>query len=557
MWQKKNRSTWSKSILGGAVIAAILGAAGCSDDKKDSSPHIENKDRPNLIYIMADDLGYSDLGAFGGEISTPNLDTLAAEGRLVTDFHTAALCAPTRSQLISGTDHHLVGLGAQSPRPHQRGNPGYEGVLNDKALSMPQLLKDGGYSTYMAGKWHLGATEELSPKARGFDRSYALLQGFDLHFGTNPEAITKRPGSYREDGVEAVFPAEAYSTTYYTDKLIEYIGDGRKEGKPLFIYAAYTSPHWPLQAPAEYIDRYKGRYNAGYEAIREQRFARQKALGILPADFVANPLVESSDQFPLWAELSEEERAKEIRRMEVYAAMVEHLDSQIGRLIRHLKHIGEYDNSLIIFTGDNGAEGTIRPASGYDKSLAAIGTDQSYESQGPRWAEVSATPFRLWKGTAAEGGVVAPAIVRLPKQTSPKVHYHGFTSVIDILPTFLEAAGIKNPGSTYNSKPVHPITGLSWWQVLNDKARSVYPAEFVYADELSGNSYVRKGSWKLLYQTSPLGSAQWELYDLSVDRAEINNLADDYPEKVSELRGLFDDYATRVGLIPFIEGAPH
>ncbi|HEY0713238.1 MAG TPA: sulfatase-like hydrolase/transferase, partial [Polyangia bacterium] len=267
--------------------------------------------RPNILLILADDLGYSDLGAFGGEIKTPNLDALARAGRLLTDHHTAATCSPTRSMLFSGTDHHLAGLGtmAEVIRPEQVGKPGYEGYLNDRSVSIAELLRDAGYHTYLSGKWHLGVGEERSPKVRGFEASFSLSGGAGSHFAPVPgKSVPADNVEYREEGKPATLPADYFSTDFFTDKLIAYIERNRADGKPFFAYAAYTAPHWPLQAPPAYLDRYAGRYDAGYDAIRDQRLARQKQLGIIPADFQPNPGRTSSPDNPTWAELTPDQR---------------------------------------------------------------------------------------------------------------------------------------------------------------------------------------------------------------------------------------------------------
>jgi len=238
-----SRTPLRLSLLMISIVSITL-LSGCNS--QDDAPVPLVSKRPNILFILADDLGYSDIGAFGGEIKTPNLDALASEGRLLTDYHTAPTCSPTRSQLLSGTDHHLAGLGAMAEllAPQQVGHPGYEGYLNQKSLSLPELLKDNGYDTYMAGKWHLGLTEALSPKARGFEKSFVLLQGGDLHFGTAPTGYNR--GTYREDGVLVNVPNNFYSSDFYTNKLISYIGQSKTLDKPFFAYAAYTAPHWPL-----------------------------------------------------------------------------------------------------------------------------------------------------------------------------------------------------------------------------------------------------------------------------------------------------------------------
>ena len=282
-----------KNLLTTLSIALFsLSISACNDsDSNESNASVGTQKQPNILFIMADDLGYSDLGAFGGEIHTPNLDALTQEGRILTDYHTAPTCSPTRSQLISGTDHHLAGIGAiaELTPAHLKGQPGYEGYLNERSLSIAEVLKDNGYRTYISGKWHLGLTPETNAQAKGFDHSFTLLQGLDLHFKQAPTAY-KRNATYTEDGKQvpiSSLPDDFFSTNYFTDKLLSYLESGKNSGKPFFAYAAYTAPHWPIQAPQEYRDRYRGVYDVGYDAIRNARIARQKQLGLIPANFTA------------------------------------------------------------------------------------------------------------------------------------------------------------------------------------------------------------------------------------------------------------------------------
>jgi arylsulfatase A-like enzyme len=551
----------TKHFLVAGLCSVAVGLTACTDNDNNaeaSVPAVEKK-KPNILFIMADDLGYSDLGAFGGEISTPNIDALASTGRILTDYHTAQACSPTRSQLLSGTDHHLAGIGsmAESINDHVRGADGYEGYLNDKVLSLPQILKDNGYHTYIAGKWHLGLTPQYGPKARGFERSFVLLQGYDLHYKDKPASV-QRPGTYTEDGQAVELPDGFFSTNYYTDKLLDYLSSN-KDDKPFFAYAAYTAPHWPLQAPDEFIAKYKGKYDAGYDAIRTQRLARQKQLGILPVDFQpAAPLATANTpgNAGSWNELTDDQKKIEARKMEVYAAMVENLDYNVGRIIAELKKNGQYDNTLIFFVSDNGAEGFPRNANGFDNSLDNIGKPSSYVSIGPRWAEVSSTPFHLWKLTAGEGAVLSPAIIKLPSQTKAENINTSFTSVKDVSPTILEIAQINNPGSQYNGKTVHPITGKSWLSLLQNKTSTVYGDNFVFADELHGNQYVRTANWKLALQAPYqgkhiFGTGDWELYDIKTDRAERNNVAAQHPDIVADLKAKYAQYAGQNGVKPF------
>ncbi|MET0340799.1 MAG: arylsulfatase [Polyangiales bacterium] len=511
--------------------------------------------RPNILLIVADDLGYSDIGAFGGEIHTPNLDRLAASGRLLTDHHTAATCSPTRSSLISGTDHHLVGLGSMAEllQPEQQGKPGYEGYLNDKALSIAQLLQDGGYHTYTAGKWHLGLTEDKSPKAWGFESSFVLAQGASAHFAPDPARLTTADvnATFREDGVQTKVPSDFFSTDFYTDKLLQYLAAHEGDGKPFFAFAAYTAPHWPLQAPESYLDRYRGKYDAGYDAVRSRRIARQKELGVIPRDFAPAAPLPSTPDNPGWDALTPEQKKLEARRMEIYAAMVENLDHNIGRLLDYLERTHQRDDTFVFFQSDNGAEG----GSGFadnevtDNSYENLGRRYSNVAYGKRWGEVSATPFRLWKAYSTEGGVVVPAIASLPRHPLPREAFRAVTHVSDLAPTFLALAKAPDPGTAYRGRPVHPITGRSFLEPLRGHGERVHPEGTVIADELFGRRYVRRDHWKLVWVEPPYGSGAWALYDLKHDRAESRDVSAERPEVARALLAEWDAYAARVGVV--------
>ncbi|MBM7059309.1 arylsulfatase [Pseudomonas sp. UL073] len=516
---------------------------------------------PNILLILADDLGFSDIASFGGEIATPNLDQLAREGVRLSNFYAAAACSPTRSMLLSGTDSHLVGLGTMAEvlpfAPALQGRPGYEGYLNGRAQSFAQRLKDAGYATYMAGKWHLGKAAGQGPDAWGFERSFSLLDGGASHFQPLAGSQVRIENvSYREDGRPVEVPADFFSSTFYTDKLIGYLDAGRTEGKPFFAYAAYTAPHWPLQVPQAYLDKYRGRYDAGYQAIRTERLARLKQLGLFAGEFPPAPPAQVPAKS--WEQLSDAERAVEARKMEIYAAMVEHLDMNIGRLIDHLKRTGQYDNTLIVFLSDNGAAGEDH-AKGYspddahtDNSLANLGRKGSNVSYGYRWAEVSSTPFSLVKGTSAEGGIAVPAIMHLPRALPVAAGrvLHGVARVDDLAPTFLALAGV--PASETPAGKL-PITGRSLLPLLTGAVAALPPQPL--AGELFGQPYVRDGDWKLVSAYAPDGSPpkpgqpyHWRLYNLAEDRGETRDLAATQPQRLAVLHAAWRRYADWAGV---------
>lgn len=510
-----------------------------------------NEKQPNFLIIMADDLGYSDIGSYGGEIATPNLDSLASEGLRLSNFHTSATCSPTRSMLMSGTDSHIAGLGnmAELMQPFQQGQPGYEGYLNDRVANLAEVLQEGGYNTYTVGKWHLGRSEELSPNARGFDHSYILVQGGASHFDDQMAIISVDPKAiYREDGKQVSVPDGFFSTQFYTDKLIEYIEADRQNGKPFFGLLSYTAPHWPLHAPDEWLDKYEGRYAAGYEAIRQERLARMKQLGLVAANTDAN--VPMQGVLPDWEQLSDEQKRREARSMEVYAAMVDNMDHHIGRVIDYLKQTGEYDNTFILFLSDNGADGNsplglpgndVWMNEAFDNSLQNMGRKGSYIDYGAQWAQVSATPFPFFKGLTTQGGIQVPAIIRHPDVSKPGSINAEVAHVMDVMPTFLELAGIQPPAGTFKGREVAALQGVSMLPMLQDKAMP----ERAIGWELFGRKALRKGDWKILNMSVPYGTAGWQLYNLADDPTETTDLATSQPEKLKELLGEWDEYVAR------------
>ena len=526
--------------LGWALcLSALFSASAQAADKQ-----------PNFLIILADDLGYSDISSFGGEIATPNIDALANEGMRLTNFHAAPTCSPTRSMLMSGTDSHMAGLGNMGEliQPFQRDQPGYEGYLNDRVASIAEVLGAGGYNTYTVGKWHLGRTEDTSPAARGFDRSYILVQGGASHFDDQFAIISNDPVAiYREDGKQVSAPEGFYSSQFYTDTLLEYIDTGRKNGKPFFALLSYTSPHWPLHVPDEWLDKYEGRYSAGYDAIRQERLARMKQMGLLPEQVQAS--LPMAGGLPSWDQLTEEQKKIEARSMEIYAAMVDNMDHHIGRVIDYLKATGEYDNTFILFFSDNGADGNSPQdlpgndvwMKDFDNSLANMGRRGSFIAYGPQWAQVSTTPFPFFKGLTSQGGIQVPAIIRHPDVSKPGSINNALSHVMDVMPTFLDMAGIKPPEGTFNGRQVAPIEGVSMRPILQNKAMP----ERAIGWELFGRKALRKGDWKINNMNPPYGTAEWQLYNLADDPAESRNLAARHPDKLAELLQDWEAYVAR------------
>lgn len=517
--------------------------------------------RPNILLIVADDLGYSDLGSYGGDIHTPTLDELARNGLQMTSMYATPTCSVTRSMLMSGTDNHLAGLGtmAEALQPFQRGKAGYEGYLNERSYSIAELLKEGGYRTMMVGKWHLGLEPGQGPDARGFEQSFSLLEGGATHFkpsGTEPSKIEQV--HYRENGTAVELPENFYSTDFYTDKLISYLQSSKDTGKPFFAYAAYTSPHWPLQAPAQYLDKYRGRFDEGYDSVRMNRIERMKTLGLISSDATPAHPIAVTPNLPGWEQLNPEQRKVEARKMEIYAAMVDNLDHNIGRVVDYLRNSGQFDNTLIVFMSDNGAAGENHtlfypPGARTDNSYANLGKPGSQIDYGLRWAEVSAAPFHLFKGTTAEGGISVPAIIQLPKGIHRQGLERGIARVDDLAPTFLDLAGLSIPRQALTVTGKHPMTGASMFPMLTGKSSS--DSKETMAGELFGNAYYREGNLKLLGMRAQAGFGDasqpptWQLFDVARDRGETNDLAASQPETVQRLKQAWLKYAKEVGVV--------
>ena len=537
--------------VGIASLAATLSAGGTASAQ--GPPR-----RPNIVMILGDDMGFSDMGSFGSEIRTPNLDSLAKDGVRFTQFYTHASCSPTRSMLLSGVDTHLNGLGNMDEwiAPNQAGKAGYEGYLNNRVVTMPQLLKDAGYHTYMAGKWHMGKAPDQIPAARGFERDFSLLDGGGSYWdmtnlsGASPRSVFTEDGRYLTK-----LPKGYYATKTYTDKMIEFIDANRGDGKPFFAYVSHQAPHDPYHLPKEWRTRHVGQYDVGWDAIRQARLKRQIELGIVPA---GTQLSERMWFLPDPTVLAPATRAILGMKMELYAGMVENLDFHVGRLISHLKEIGEYENTIFIVFGDNGAEGTdlFQMISGSpgsrDNLFAAIkwsqtdhnawGDPGSWVGYGPMWAQVSMTPFSQYKGYLAEGGIRNALVVSGPPVKRPKGSINnGLMHVADLMPTLLEIAGASYP-KTHEGRELPALMGKSWGQVLAGQAESPRTEKDYLAWELFGNRAVRQAEWKLRWQYKSYGKGDWELFNLAADSGERKDLAAERPDKLKELLALWDGY---------------
>lgn len=520
--------------------------------------------RPNVLLIVADDMGYSDIGPFGGEIATPALDALAKEGLMLTNFHVLPKCSPSRSVLLSGMDNHRAGLGEMSERltEQTRGAPGYEGYLNERVAALPEVLKANGYRTYMVGKWHLGHEEETLPHARGFDETFVLVGGGGSHWSDRKGLTPTISVKYSRQGKSVKsLPDDFYSTRNYTDSLIDWIKRDQDSDQPFFAYLAYTAPHDPLHAPQEHIDKYKGVYDGGWDALREKRLGKLKTLGIIGKD--ARPFPRLST-VKAWNELPEEEQAMAARDMEVYAAMVDSMDEQIKRIFDQLKATDEYENTLIFFFSDNGAQGssltnypgqTLDYLSQFDNRLQNRGLKNSLIDMGPGWAQASMTPSRMYKGFTSEGGIRSPLIVKLPgKMANAGSISHSFLHIRDIMPTVLGAADIQQPVKRFAERPVQHIQGNSVLPMLQGRETRMAPNVSEVGYELSGMKAFIAGRWKALWMPEPHGKGEWELFDLNRDPGELNDLGKEHPKKLTELVARWEQYKKDNGVIDVSSG---
>ena len=515
----------------------------------------QNK-KPNILWIVADDLGYTDLGCYGGEIKTPNIDLLAKQGIQFTRFHTSPLCAPTRAMLLSGNDNHVAGMGSMFPvkGTPREGKPGYERHLTDRIVTIAQLLKDGGYQTFMAGKWHLGYDDNYIPYAKGFEKSFVLLNGAANHFNNN--AISSDdPPKYRQDNQTVLFPEGRFSTDVYTEEMIAFIKN-RQTDKPFFAYLTYTAPHWPLQVPEEYRERYKGKYDIGYDSLKIMRFNRQKEIGIIPSDATLPP---QPPKIKPWSELSPEEKKIESRKMELYAAMVENLDDRIGVLLQYLKQSRLLDNTIIMFMSDNGAAGedfyNLPGGFGpylrehYNNDYDSMGTASSFVSYGPQWAQAGAAPFRLFKYYSTEGGIVAPLIISGNHVERKPGLQKTFITVLDVAPTFLDLAGIKYP-LNYDNERVTPMMGESFDSFIKGKTDTIHNSNYVFGLEHDGQCLLIKGSWKITNISQPFDETAFALYNLADDPEESNDLSGSNPRKFKEMMTEWEMFKKKTGVIP-------
>lgn len=487
--------------------------------------------RPNVLIIMADDMGYSDIGCYGGEIKTPNLDALAANGVRFTQFYNTARCCPTRASLLTGLYPHQAGVGHMVA---DNGLPGYRGFLNERSVTIAEALRPAGYATGLSGKWHVGERRPHWPVDRGFDQSYALVSG-----GTNYYRLD--PGRIMAINDQQITPGpDWFVTDWITDSAVSMVDEFSAGDRPFFVYVAYTAPHWPLHAKPADIARYRGKYMQGWDHLRRTRRERMEAMGLIDSRWALSPRDSAA---PRWEEVEDKDDMD--LRMAVYAAQISHMDRGIGEIVERLRRRGELNNTLILFLADNG--GCAEKIDRGDPK-APIGSADSFTSYRLPWANASNTPFRTFKHWVHEGGISTPLIAHWPAGlTVPGRLAPDPGHVIDLLPTALDAAGASYPAE-HRGHAIQPVEGRSLLPVIREGRRQAHDAIFW---EHEGNRAVRQGNWKLVSRHRADGPGAWELYDLKRDRSELHNLAAELPGRVSLMDRLWHDWAARAGVEPW------
>jgi len=528
------------------LVALCCIAISCTETEQAVPETVEAvvDSRPNILFIVADDLGFTDIGAFGSEIPTPNLDELAMQGLRLNNLHTAAACQSVRTMFMTSNGVSAA-LETRPDQDNQRDN-----LLKLEYATIPELLQDAGYATYMTGKWDLGRDEGYTPATRGFDRSFVMLHGSSSYFAET--FIVGDELGFQDDGQPANvedLPEDFYATEHYTDKMLEYL-QSHEAGRPWFAYMPYTSPHWPLQLPDEWLDRHEGAYDMGYDKLREQRYTSAMAAGVLPAnssmeDF--KPLAEP------WDDLSDEEKARYSKAQGLYAGMVEYLDMSTGRVINYLEESGQMDNTVIVFMSDHGASsgehgvdtgrgprggGPVMPDQ-IDNSYDNFGKKGSFVDHGRGFGESASAPFKNLKGTIDEGGLRAAAFVHYPAAVAGGGVSSAFMSGLDLLPTFMEIAETEHPGvSNFRGREIKGILGSSAWTHLTGQADSVHSESSNTVGWIRGGGGVLiRGDYKLINTVPPgqRGTTDWRLYNIVADPGEHRDLAAGQPELVAEM----------------------
>jgi arylsulfatase/uncharacterized sulfatase len=510
---------------------------------------VEASNRPNIVFLLADDLGYTDIAPYGSEVKTPALSKLAEEGIRFTNYHTAANCAPSRAMLLTGVNNHLAGIPniPEMLAPEQMVHENYQGVLGDNVVTIATLLEGSGYHTYMAGKWHLGAEPGKLPSQRGFERTVALMDSGADNWEQRPYLPIYDEANWFADGKRFELPDDFYSSRFLIDKTIEFIDNNLDDGKPFFAYVPFQAVHIPVQAPQEYIDRYMGVYDEGWDQLRQTRHDRAVELGILPEAVSMNRMSTTAD----WETLSPDRKRYEAKRMAVYAGMIEAMDANIARLVAYLESRGQIDNTIFVFTSDNGAEGSgaqdptafpgnILLSSAYDTDYETLGLKGSFNSISPGFTSAAVSPLSYYKFYVGEGGLRVPLIISGGPVSDPPAQTAAFAWATDIAATILGFARVDTPNGRYAGKPVLPITGKDLSPILRGEVEGVYEETDTVGYELTGHSALFRGDYKLVRNLQPLGDGEWRLYNIVIDPGEVEDLKAEMPDR---LKTMLADYA--------------
>jgi arylsulfatase A-like enzyme len=492
-----------------------------------ADPSAAGTQRPNVVIIMADDMGFSDLGCFGSEIATPQLDRLAGNGLRFSNFYNTPRCCPSRAALLTGLYSHQAGVGHMVK---DLGFPGYQGYLNDQCVTIAEVAKEAGYRTLMTGKWHVGEQRPHWPVDRGFEHYFGLIAGSDNYF--RPERTMALDGAVWHPDKDSGF----YMTDAFGAHAVDFIKEYGREPEPFLLYSPFTAPHWPLHAHPDDIARNRGKYKKGWDRLREERHERQIANKILDPRWKLTP---RDPEVPAWEDVPNKDEWD--LRMAVYAAQIERLDWNVGRMVDALRETGQLDNTLILFLADNGgcAEENIK-----GENTTAPGGPDSFTSYRRPWANASNTPFRLYKHWVHEGGISSPFIAHWPKRIRARGEiHHEPAHITDLMATVVEVTGATYP-KTYQGRRIRPLAGKSVSKTFDGKPREGHDAIYW---EHEGNKAIRQGDWKLVSRFP----GTWELYNLREDRTELHNRAAGEPNTVAELSANWQTWADASNVVPW------
>ena len=524
--------------------------------------HPVHADRPNIVFLLADDLGFTDIAPYGSEVKTPALSKLAEQGVKFTNYHTAANCAPARAMLLTGVSNHLAGVPniPEMLAPEQTVHDNYQGVLGNNVVTIATLLEMSGYHTYLAGKWHLGSGEGELPSQRGFSRTVTLMDSGADNWEQRPYLPIYDDANWFADGERFELPEDFYSSQFLIDKTIEFIDSNRSDGQPFFAYVPFQAVHIPVQAPQEYIDRYMGVYDEGWEVLRAERRDRAVELGIFDESVsTMNQMSTTKD----WDALSPDRQRYEAKRMAVYAAMIEAMDANIGRLMDYLEREGLLDNTIFVFTSDNGAEGSgsddqvasngLVARLGYNTDYDTLGLKGSYNSINPGFTSAAVGPLSEYKFYVGEGGLRVPLIVSGAIDSGVQ-QIDAFTWATDIAATILGFAGVEPPDGRFAGRPVLPITGKDLGPLIRGEVGQAYSEQESVGYELTGHGTLFQGDYKITRNLPPLGDGQWRLYNLVEDPGETKDLSETMPERFASMLAEYAQFEQDNKVVPIPEG---